>query len=187
MLACPRSPRPRRCGLRPYSGPRAWCRLRGCGLRSPWGSPPEAVPRNCPLLRGTTWITQGAEFIQSGIVRPGASDISPARCCKRKPLAHQGAGPRRAGRRENRARPPVGVDRTSGAPVAPTARAVALGGSPASFDWTRFPDGLLPREALEPSHRHVAIRSEEHTSELQSQSNLVCRLLLEKKKKKTYK
>src|SRR2546427_5824794 len=31
--------------------------------------------------------------------------------------------------------------------------------------------------------RHEA-RSEEHTSELQSQSNLVCRLLLEKKKKK---
>src|SRR5688572_31437710 len=33
--------------------------------------------------------------------------------------------------------------------------------------------------------RHRA-RSEEHTSELQSQSNLVCRLLLEKKKKKKY-
>src|SRR5256886_9395070 len=31
--------------------------------------------------------------------------------------------------------------------------------------------------------RVVAFRSEEHTSELQSQSNLVCRLLLEKKKK----
>src|SRR2546430_8570845 len=30
-------------------------------------------------------------------------------------------------------------------------------------------------------------RSEEHTSELQSQSNLVCRLLLEKKKKKNIK
>src|SRR5205085_10504931 len=30
----------------------------------------------------------------------------------------------------------------------------------------------------------AALRSEEHTSELQSQSNLVCRLLLEKKKKK---
>src|SRR2546430_10734941 len=29
------------------------------------------------------------------------------------------------------------------------------------------------------------LRSEEHTSELQSQSNLVCRLLLEKKKNKT--
>src|SRR2546430_10942666 len=30
--------------------------------------------------------------------------------------------------------------------------------------------------------RHDVPRSEEHTSELQSQSNLVCRLLLEKKK-----
>src|SRR5688572_32334923 len=38
------------------------------------------------------------------------------------------------------------------------------------------------------NRRHVVeehgCRSEEHTSELQSQSNLVCRLLLEKKKKK---
>src|SRR5688572_31568873 len=32
--------------------------------------------------------------------------------------------------------------------------------------------------------RRFNARSEEHTSELQSQSNLVCRLLLEKKKKK---
>src|SRR2546430_4507369 len=31
----------------------------------------------------------------------------------------------------------------------------------------------------------LGARSEEHTSELQSQSNLVCRLLLEKKKTKT--
>src|SRR5688572_32657873 len=30
------------------------------------------------------------------------------------------------------------------------------------------------------------VRSEEHTSELQSQSNLVCRLLLEKKKKQNH-
>src|SRR2546430_9562816 len=35
------------------------------------------------------------------------------------------------------------------------------------------------------SHDRAAVtRSEEHTSELQSQSNLVCRLLLEKKKTK---
>src|SRR2546430_3097257 len=34
---------------------------------------------------------------------------------------------------------------------------------------------LLPRMV------QVGVRSEEHTSELQSQSNLVCRLLLEKK------
>src|SRR5205085_11342189 len=34
---------------------------------------------------------------------------------------------------------------------------------------------------LEFGGRHDDLRSEEHTSELQSQSNLVCRLLLEKK------
>src|SRR2546427_9509093 len=40
----------------------------------------------------------------------------------------------------------------------------------------------LPRGAADgPEARQL--RSEEHTSELQSQSNLVCRLLLEKKKK----
>src|SRR2546430_12925535 len=33
-----------------------------------------------------------------------------------------------------------------------------------------------------PGRRRYEDRSEEHTSELQSQSNLVCRLLLEKKK-----
>src|SRR2546430_16787164 len=37
-----------------------------------------------------------------------------------------------------------------------------------------------PRARHRREQRHV--RSEEHTSELQSQSNLVCRLLLEKKK-----
>src|SRR2546430_13218157 len=47
-----------------------------------------------------------------------------------------------------------------------------------------------PRTGVEPQHpyteRRAALRSEEHTSELQSQSNLVCRLLLEKKKTKTH-
>src|SRR2546430_13666619 len=37
--------------------------------------------------------------------------------------------------------------------------------------------------ALAERGRGAGSRSEEHTSELQSQSNLVCRLLLEKKKK----
>src|SRR5260370_19177824 len=44
---------------------------------------------------------------------------------------------------------------------------------------TRSRPGWAPRRA--PSSR--AARSEEHTSELQSHLNLVCRLLLEKKKK----
>src|SRR2546426_9189421 len=39
--------------------------------------------------------------------------------------------------------------------------------------------------SIGPSTR-VAARSEEHTSELQSPCNLVCRLLLEKKKKHVY-
>src|SRR2546430_9187151 len=38
-----------------------------------------------------------------------------------------------------------------------------------------------------PRNQGASLRSEEHTSELQSQSNLVCRLLLEKKKKYTKK
>src|SRR5256886_3371450 len=41
--------------------------------------------------------------------------------------------------------------------------------------WALAADGVIPEDA----------RSEEHTSELQSQSNLVCRLLLEKKKIRT--
>src|SRR2546430_10515986 len=60
---------------------------------------------------------------------------------------------------------------------------------------TLFPYTTLFRSAAEQSvereryvaqaqHRHPRGRSEEHTSELQSQSNLVCRLLLEKKKKR---
>src|SRR2546427_1563382 len=41
---------------------------------------------------------------------------------------------------------------------------------------------LRPSEGASSASRSC-MRSEEHTSELQSQSNLVCRLLLEKKKK----
>src|SRR2546427_7732203 len=57
--------------------------------------------------------------------------------------------------------------------------------------WPCRDDCRAPRGAfvtLKPTANRTAVapdRSEEHTSELQSQSNLVCRLLLEKKKKKT--
>src|SRR2546427_12949758 len=43
-----------------------------------------------------------------------------------------------------------------------------------------------PEAAGLPARAPRRLRSEEHTSELQSQSNLVCRLLLEKKKNTTY-
>src|SRR5205085_9392074 len=45
-------------------------------------------------------------------------------------------------------------------------------------------DGFIAIQQSYVDEVHVtSVRSEEHTSELQSQSNLVCRLLLEKKKK----
>src|SRR2546427_8792890 len=53
------------------------------------------------------------------------------------------------------------------------------------FRYTPVPD-WPPLAWLACGHRGdptVEVRSEEHTSELQSQSNLVCRLLLEKKKR----
>src|SRR5438132_13026372 len=49
-----------------------------------------------------------------------------------------------------------------------------------------WPKGTLGRQcaAWNLKRRQTCARSEEHTSELQSHSDLVCRLLLEKKKKK---
>src|SRR2546430_11497407 len=42
------------------------------------------------------------------------------------------------------------------------------------------------RKSASTTSSMIIERSEEHTSELQSQSNLVCRLLLEKKKTRNY-
>src|SRR5438477_7967816 len=51
----------------------------------------------------------------------------------------------------------------------------------------RIPAGAMllsdPVDLQIPARTELAVRSEEHTSELQSHVNLVCRLLLEKKKK----
>src|SRR5688572_31110723 len=52
-----------------------------------------------------------------------------------------------------------------------------------TFATTSSPFCVISNRALPPNIRSslLRVRSEEHTSELQSQSNLVCRLLLEKK------
>src|SRR2546427_7053739 len=55
------------------------------------------------------------------------------------------------------------------------------GGAAAVATAVPFAASMLPSERAEALGAPVE-RSEEHTSELQSQSNLVCRLLLEKKK-----
>src|SRR5438034_7916261 len=46
---------------------------------------------------------------------------------------------------------------------------------------------VSPKHEKQMADSEEVMRSEEHTSELQSHSDLVCRLLLEKKKKKKYK
>src|SRR2546430_3374163 len=74
--------------------------------------------------------------------------------------------------------------RAGGPWVAPEGYEGSIGST--MFDAPTSKDGtvtvLLPPENID----KLPSRSEEHTSELQSQSNLVCRLLLEKKKNKKY-
>src|SRR3712207_6961483 len=54
-----------------------------------------------------------------------------------------------------------------------------IGLFPSPVDKSLIPAGIRTR-------LYVSLRSEEHTSELQSRQYLVCRLLLEKKKKKNH-
>src|SRR3989475_5339870 len=64
-------------------------------------------------------------------------------------------------------------------------RGVVLKGEGVVFVCTKKQlKNIIQAEAERCGAFYVTERSEEHTSELQSQSNLVCRLLLEKKKKK---
>src|SRR5206468_12764808 len=76
-------------------------------------------------------------------------------------------------------------------PGIPTARDWCIRETRSGSDLTRTPrDTLAQRHSAEPASRSLRAfarslllaRSEEHTSELQSRSELVCRLLLEKKK-----
>src|SRR2546430_13167936 len=61
------------------------------------------------------------------------------------------------------------------------------GGLPPAKRAPLQPEKMAATIRLSPEQLHVLDRrSEEHTSELQSQSNLVCRLLLEKKKNVTH-
>src|SRR2546422_3979760 len=78
-------------------------------------------------------------------------------------------------------------ERYEQAPPAEARReATGSGGAFRSTAAIRGSDGRRPPGTAGTSCR-CAARSEEHTSELQSRLHLVCRLLLEKKKKKTRK
>src|SRR2546422_4985076 len=66
--------------------------------------------------------------------------------------------------------------------------ALPISSRPACPWGRRLPCWVWPRAAISPMRRSTRAaaasrRSEEHTSELQSRLHLVCRLLLEKKKK----
>src|SRR2546427_7591750 len=62
-------------------------------------------------------------------------------------------------------------------------RKIRLGNEAEGHHWRSNLEADEPfRQILGFPEVHPSVRSEEHTSELQSQSNLVCRLLLEKKK-----
>src|SRR2546421_7129912 len=50
-------------------------------------------------------------------------------------------------------------------------------------DMRRISDGVKTQQRYKTTEQVERARSEEHTSELQSRSDLVCRLLLEKKKR----
>src|SRR2546426_1299025 len=67
-------------------------------------------------------------------------------------------------------------------------RSISLDWDPKGRLWVaetpEYPNGRAINRSDAPIYPDRAVRSEEHTSELQSPCNLVCRLLLEKKKKK---
>src|SRR5688572_32080835 len=87
-------------------------------------------------------------------------------------------------------------DRTVSRRSKPSSRAALMGEQPNPWDLLQPQDATSRHRGAKPSRRYgllgkisllspgylLSVRSEEHTSELQSQSNLVCRLLLEKKK-----
>src|SRR3712207_19255 len=60
-------------------------------------------------------------------------------------------------------------------------RMALVSGRPISFRMDLYTPLFVPRPVVEPE-LFASLRSEEHTSELQSRQYLVCRLLLEKKK-----
>src|SRR5690606_39698207 len=89
-------------------------------------------------------------------------------------LSQQGPVPRNDGRRPagGRLLPPALARRGAGGPLP----------DPASSGRGSGPGGAGAHGRTRARRRGGRRRSEEHTSELQSRENLVCRLLLEKKK-----
>src|SRR5690606_6381324 len=120
--------------------------------------PPGAVLRAGGPARPT--VDGLAQPARRAPARPGAAGLAPARC------ALPPAGP---GARSVRAGTAVGAPGGRG-----TRRRPGPAGTQPAFQQFAL------RSGTHPAARRPPARSEEHTSELQSRENLVCRLLLEK-------
>src|SRR2546427_7054905 len=118
-------------------------------------------PRGQPSERGGVQAPQADHRALEIAPQPGPQDVEPLPSLRR--------SPRHAQDQEH-----------------PPARAVTRQGGQGGERGVVQPLRVVEREQqgtlLRRRHRGGDERSEEHTSELQSQSNLVCRLLLEKKK-----
>src|SRR2546425_3833597 len=154
-------------------------RARACPAQVPGAALPdrqEHRPQDRPPGRAAAWRDGAGD-------RPGAGD--PDGCAAGQLRAR---GRRGTGRRPLRAPPrdaetpvelPPGRGRRADVRLRAGAEPVSGGGQPAVL---RLDAAAVPPAGGSAAHRP---RSEEHTSELQSLAYLVCRLLLEKKKKKT--
>src|SRR5215204_7010138 len=139
-----------------------------------------SAARTRPSASSSATCSPGSGETRSSTVRLATSMssssrvIRPGSCCQTEAMSSSS--------HEDRRRQPIGAvlaGGRSGRMGAPKA-GVELGGRPlvAYSVETLVAAGLEPVVVAKP-------RSEEHTSELQSHSDLVCRLLLEKKKKET--
>src|SRR5438093_6509122 len=144
---------------------------------SPWSRRPSWTPR----ARSSGW--RGCEQA-AGADRPRPADRDRPRAVRGlRRLRQGGAGRVRIGRRVGRLLPRPGGGRARAA----AARVRCLPrGRDRGVGRDRPPDRPRESQPKPPvvTGLRLVIRSEEHTSELQSLTNLVCRLLLEKKKKK---
>src|SRR5205085_6923584 len=111
-------------------------------------------------------------------------------CRRRLSLVHQPARPHRPlhsfpTRRSSDLRSSIGCASATAAAFASATRSPLQKSVGRREELASSASSAGSRQMKSPSAPGKTTRSEEHTSELQSQSNVVCRLLLEKKKKNT--
>src|SRR3712207_8696680 len=77
--------------------------------------------------------------------------------------------------------PRISLERPAGTPGRAHHQDRAVGVTDHRVGHVTHEGAFHPAEPAAADHYHASVRSEEHTSELQSRQYLVCRLLLEKK------